>query len=68
MDYLETTTLVLFAQYVTVAMSVKLSSGESGSSVLADAQKLVLYCVSFIYTGSTKKMYTHFNERKLYVV
>jgi len=20
------------------------------------------------YTGSTKKMYTHFNERKLYVV
>jgi len=22
----------------------------------------------YIYTGSTKKMYTHFNERKLYVV
>ena len=37
MDYLETTTLILFAQYVTVASSVKLSSGESGSSVPADA-------------------------------
>jgi len=37
MGYVETTTLILFVQYVTVALSVKLSSGEPGSSVPADA-------------------------------
>ena len=26
------------------------------------------YIYIYIYTGSAKKMYTHFNERKLYVV
>ena len=29
---------------------------------------ICMYVCMYVYTGSAKKMYTHFNERKLYVV
>jgi len=29
---------------------------------------IYIYVCLYIYTGSAKKMYTYFNERKLYVV
>ena len=38
------------------------------SPQISTVRYIYIYIYIYIYTGSAKKMYTHFNERKLYVV